>query len=185
MKIYTKTGDGGQSCLYNGTRLSKTSDYFMALGDLDELNAHLAMVRAMWHDEQHVNTEVYEWYSLGGMIAEIQQNIMDISSTIATPGSADRFFNPDWIKKIESQIDRLDTLLPPLTKFVIPSGNKLCASVHIARAVCRRAERRVIDVITPGCPSHIYINRLSDYLFMVSRFVCVVLKIQEDLKNSN
>jgi cob(I)alamin adenosyltransferase len=182
MKIYTKTGDGGQSCLYNGTRLSKSSNYFIALGDLDELNAHLGMVKALWRDEQHVDTEKYEWYSLGITVTEIQQNIMDICSTIATPGSDDRFFNPDWITKIEEKMDRLDLLLPPLTKFVIPSGNKLCASVHIARAVCRRAERHMIEVITPGCPSHIYINRLSDYLFMVSRFVCVILKIQEYLK---
>ena len=208
MKIYTKTGDGGQSYLYNGNRLPKSSEYFMALGDLDELNAHLAMTRALWRDE--VGDKLYsapgagamfyrdkpsvtppeydgpplyyEWYSLGIMLQEIQQNLMDISSTIATPGCGDKFFNPAWIDKIEKQIDRFAILLPPLTKFVIPSGNKLNASIHIARAVCRRAERMMITVVEPGCPSHLYLNRLSDYLFMASRFVCMSLGINEDLK---
>jgi cob(I)alamin adenosyltransferase len=146
-----------------------------ALGDLDELNAHLAMVRAFWREDVHVNNDPpYEWYSLGIMIQEIQKNLMDISSTIATPNCGDRFFNPDWIKKIEKQIDRFNFILPPLTQFVVPSGNKLCASIHIARAVCRRAERH----IDPGCPSHVYINRLSDYLFMVSRFAGITLGVE-------
>jgi len=211
MKIYTKTGDKGQSSLYNGTRLPKTSEYFDALGDLDELNSHLAMVRALWRTFVNPPNDVYsapgagaahyrdqpsitspeytgpplyyEWFALGVFIQEIQQNLMDISSTIATPDCGDRFFDPSWITKIESQIDKLTSLTPPLTKFVIPSGNQLVASIHIARSVCRRAERVVITVIEPGCPSHMYLNRLSDYLFMLSRFVCVELGIKEDLKH--
>ena len=184
MKIYTKTGDKGESSLYNGTRLPKSSEYFQALGDLDELNALLAMVRALWRENIVTTPDpLYEWYSLGIMVEEIQKNLMDISSTIATPECGDKFFNPAWVDKIENQIDRFAFLLPPLTKFVVPSGNKLSASIHIARAVCRRAERVMIVIIEPGCPSHVYLNRLSDYLFMLSRFVCMTLGINEDLKN--
>lgn len=156
----------------------------LVLSDLDELNAQLAMVRAFWReeigDQIHCSLEsphpLYEWYSLGVMIQEIQKNIMDISS-------ADKIFNSAWVEKIEKQIDRFTFLLPPINKNVIPSGNKLCASIHIARAVCRRAEQHMIEVVTSGCPSHLYIKRLSDYLFMLSRFVCMSLGIQEDLKN--
>jgi cob(I)alamin adenosyltransferase len=185
MKIYTKTGDKGESSLYNGTRLPKSSEYFDALGDLDELNSHLAMVRALWREivDKSPGNGVYEWFALGAFVQEIQKNIMDISSTIATPECGDRFFHPAWVLKIEEQIDRLTSLTPPLTKFVIPSGNKLVASIHIARSVCRRAERVTLTVVEPGCPSHLYLNRLSDYLFMLSRFACVELKIQEDVKN--
>ena len=160
------------------------NDKSQVLGDLDELNAHIAMVRALWRDCPGADAIppdyfgpplYYEWFSLGIMLQEIQQNLMDISSIIA---SGDNFFNPVWIEKIENQIDRFTLLLPPLTKFVIPSGNKLNASIHITRAVCRRAER----VIEPGCLYHVYLNRISDYLFMVSRFVCMSLGIDEDFK---
>ena len=128
----------------------------------------------------------YEWFAMGTTITDIQQNLMDISSTIATPESGDRFFNPNHIKIIESEIDRLDVLLPKLTKFLIPSGDKLCASIHICRAICRRAERDMLtnDVIKPESPSHVYINRLSDYLFTLSRFVCMSLDIEETVKKS-
>jgi len=134
----------------------------LALCDLDELHAQLSMVRAFWLEE--INTPgnkntLYEWYSLGVMLQEIQKNIMDISSTIAT---GDNVFNPAWIEKIEKQIN-----MSQINTSVIQSG-KLCASIHIARAVCRRTEQRMSEVVTPGCPSHLYIKRLSDYLLMIS-----------------
>jgi cob(I)alamin adenosyltransferase len=210
MKIYTKTGDCGLSSLYTGERVSKTSPIFVALGSLDELNAHMAMTKALWSDETVKTGTIYsapgagagvyrdkvcimppeytgpplyyEWFAMGITLTEIQQDIMDISSTVATPGSGDRFFNPECIKVIEHMIDRLDTLLPKLTKFLIPSGNKLCASIHVCRAICRRAERDMLSVIEPKSPSHVYINRLSDYLFVLSRFVCMSLDIEETVK---
>ena len=135
----------------------------LALSDLDELHAQLSMVRAFWLEE--INSPgkniLYEWYSLGVMLQEIQKNIMDISSTIAT---GENVFNPAWIEKIEKQIDRSHIN----KSSVIPSGNKLCASIHIARAVCRRTEQRMSEVVPSGCPSHLYIKRLSDYLLMIS-----------------
>ena len=133
----------------------------LALIDLDELHAQLSMVRAFWLEE--INSPgkniLYEWYSLGVMLQEIQKNIMDISSTIAT---GDNVFNPAWIEKIEKQINTSQ-----INTSVIQSS-KLCASIHIARAVCRRTEQRMSEVVPSGCPSHLYIKRLSDYLLMIS-----------------
>lgn len=211
MKIYTKTGDCGLTSLYTGKRVPKTDPIFISLGSLDELNCQLAMTKALWKDETAITGSIYsapgagagvyrdkacimppeytgpplyyEWFAMGAMITDIQQNLMDISSTIATPESGDRFFNPNCTSIIESMIDRLDVLLPKLTKFLIPSGNKLCANIHICRAICRRAERDMLAVIEPKSPSHMYINRLSDYLFMLSRFVCMSLDIEETVKN--
>ena len=133
----------------------------LALSDLDELHAQLSMVRAFWLEE--INSPgkniLYEWYSLGVMLQEIQKNIMDISSTIAT---GDNVFNPAWIEKIEKQINTSQ-----INTSVIQSS-KLCASIYIARAVCRRTEQRMSEVVPSGCPSHLYIKRLSDYLLMIS-----------------
>jgi cob(I)alamin adenosyltransferase len=135
----------------------------LVLCDLDELHAQLSMVRAFWLEEINLPGKniLYEWYSLGVMLKEIQKNIMDISSTIATGNNV---FNPAWIEKIKKQIDSLQVN----KSSVILSGNKLCASIHIARAVCRRTEQRMSEVVPSGCPSHLYIKRLSDYLLMIS-----------------
>ena len=122
---------------------------------MEELNAHLSMVKAIWHEDQHkITNATYEWFSLGVIINEIQDTINSI---------IDNFFNPAWIKKIELQINKFDSLTPPY-----PSSNKLCASVQIAKAVCFRVESQMSN---PDCDSHIYINRLNTYLLKLSRFV--------------
>lgn len=235
MKIYTKTGDTGYSSLYNGTRKCKNDIIFKFLGDFDELNCNLAMVKAL-HNEELAHQEIklysapgframnykhapgidsgkfYEWFALKEYIYNIQINIMDISAFIATPpydskhkihGSMESHLIK-WEEKvgfdsenntiIENQIDRLDSILPPLKNFVVPSGNKLLAQIHICRAIARRCERTFIELYSDGKylgiydiidnqinSIQIYLNRLSDYLFMLSRFVAISLDVEEDL----
>jgi len=233
MKIYTKTGDKGMSSLYNGTRKCKNSIIFKFLGDFDELNCHLGMVKAFHSDEIGLHDikiytspsdifykdkvvinsdKYYEWFSLKDYIHKIQINIMDISAFIATPPYNNKVrgdmlehlekwilkvgFSEDHSIELEKQIDRLDSILPPLKNFVVPSGNKLISQIHIARAITRRCERTFIDLYKTEYYEYVgvyemidiqinnvrlYLNRLSDYLFMLARFVGMSLDIQEDL----
>uniref|UniRef100_A0A6C0I891 Cobalamin adenosyltransferase-like domain-containing protein n=1 Tax=viral metagenome TaxID=1070528 RepID=A0A6C0I891_9ZZZZ len=239
MKIYTKTGDNGSSSLYTGSRKSKSNIIFKFLGDFDELNSNLAMVKA-FHKElleketvqvynapgagamfykDHVGVDsgkYYEWFALSQYIYEIQVNIMDISAFIATPAYSSDTKVPlgltmddhleKWNEKVgfdevnyqelEKYIDRLNDILPKLTNFVVPSGNKLLAQIHICRSICRRCERTFVDLYETEYREYIgvfdiidrnvknvriYLNRLSDYLFMLSRFVGMTLNIEEDL----
>ena len=171
-KLYTKTGDKGISSLYDGQRLPKTDGRFQALGDLDELNCHLGLAKAYWKELAPIEGT---WDHIGEKLTAIQRNIMAISSWVATPDSV--MPNPSYTEVIEKDIDELSGNTPPIKNFVVPSGNRLCAQVHVCRTVCRRAERRVIEV---GLHS-VYLNRLSDYLFALSRFVSHQLDEPEDL----
>jgi len=215
--IYTRTGDKGMSSLYNGDRVNKDSMYFECLGDIDELNSNLGLVKAFWKEEfgksgvklynapgagalfyKHEKCidsgKYYEWFVLGKYIHEIQCNLMNISTQIATPfkddyeGWVSRVgINTSVIPDIEKNIDRLDSLLPPLKNFVVPSGNKLISQIHICRSITRRCERRYVSIRNVevlndqlDIPTK-YLNRLSDYLFVLSRFVAMTLEIEEDL----
>lgn len=202
MKLYTKTGDKGVTSLYDGTRKPKNSVEFDCLGDFDELNALLGLAKAFWKEiineseikyyngpgagglwyktEKSVDSGMYyEWYAFGEIITSIQCTIMDICSIIATPNNKYPF-EEQMIIDIEKQIDRLDSLLPKLTNFVVPSGNKLVAQLHVCRTVTRRCERNIL-LLTENKNVNIYINRLSDFLFVLSRFVVFSLNINEDI----
>ena len=209
-KLYTKTGDKGSTSLYNGDRVYKSSVYMRALGDLDELNCHIGMSKALWRDEmdkcviqvysapgagsmnyRHAPSIVtsdytgpplyYEWFALGEILTNIQRHLMDVCSVVATPGTSD-FFDKEWTSELEMLIDRLDSLSPPLKNFVVPSGNKLTASIHVCRAVTRRCERQTLGAVQDGHDILVYLNRLSDFFFALTRFVSLTLGIEEDLK---
>lgn len=172
MKLYTKTGDKGLTSLYDGTRLPKNDDVFESLGNLDELNANIGMVKAFWKDER----EKFLWFNMDTKLTSIQKNVMDLCSTIAMNGAMQ--FNSSKISDIENDIDELDSLLPTLTKFIVPSGNKLCASIHVCRAITRRTERSCQE----ECENvRVYMNRLSDYFFVLSRFCAMTLGITEEI----
>ncbi len=139
MKIYTRTGDRGETGLYGGKRVPKDDPIIEALGSLDELNAMLG------------NLEL--------PLDKIQKDLQTIASQIAghkgkTPS----------VKRLENEIDRMEKDLPELHNFILPKG-----PVHLARAICRRAERRVVAVAAPGRAK--YLNRLSDYLFVLARWM--------------
>jgi cob(I)alamin adenosyltransferase len=209
MKIYTKTGDNGTTSLYDGSRVEKTCIHIECLGDLDELNSHLGLLKAHVKDSQKDlglynpggaggvfykhnpcmdSGKYYEWFVLHETITTIQCNIMDIMSLIATPG-----FNKNTdlgnviVTDIEKLIDRLQAILPPITNFVVPSGNVCVSQAHVCRAITRRCERVVLRYIHENESNENldilrrYINRLSDYLFCISRFIGMSLEVTEDL----
>lgn len=176
MKIYTKTGDGGSSSLYNGERRQKTDEIFNALGDVDELNSLLGVAR------EYMQTGQSEWGELNKELEAIQSRLLDIGSCIATPESSSESklnrvtFPKDHVLILEGWIDEHASCLPTLTQFILPSGGKAAAHLHLARSVCRRAERSSLSCVDGGRLEHVtmYLNRLSDYLFTAARR-CAVL----------
>lgn len=168
--LYTKSGDKGQSSLYNGERRAKTDGVFEALGHQDELNCAIGVARE--HCAASAN-------GLDAYLVEIQSRLFDLGAAVATPvasSSSDKLqytaFPAGLTSQLEQWIDALDGALPPLTNFVIPSGGLSCTHLNLARATCRRAERAVVPLVLSG---HVdaecgrYLNRLSDFLFAASR----------------
>jgi cob(I)alamin adenosyltransferase len=168
-KIYTKTGDKGTSALYTGERLSKDAQVFQTLGAIDELNAHLGLAREYMAKDSNGLQQ----------LEEIQARLIDVGSHVATPRDSEQDkkvahteFNAAHIKDLESWIDEMDTKLPPLKNFILPSGGLAASQLHVARTVCRRAERNLVPLFQEeliGEPTFVYVNRLSDYLFMLAR----------------
>ena len=213
MKIYTKTGDSGTSSLYNGQRLSKTDNIFDNLGDFDELNSHLGLMKSFYKRFKNPNEfynppgagaifyktekcldsgKYYEWFILADIITEIQCKLMDISTIIATPidnidiWNIKNEFKYANIIDIEILIDRLDSLLPKINNFVVPSGNVLISQTHICRVLTRKCERGFLKLFEESDNENvnnvkIFLNRLSDLLFVISRFISMTLGIEEDL----
>ncbi len=167
MKIYTRTGDGGETSLYDGTRIAKSDVTINLLGDIDELNAHLGLLHSQTEEVLALN------------ILEVMNNLFRLSANIAGAGSFKDFKLDAAIGKMEQLIDQLDTEIPPLTNFIYPIGGVEVSSIHIARAVCRRVERRLVgfNELQLVEASYIkYINRLSDFLFVLARHTMYKLK---------
>ena len=167
MKIYTKTGDTGETGLYGGTRVSKDSMRVEACGTVDELNACIGFVRSQVQDEE-INAILYR----------IQNELFDIGADLATldthPKAENLRIPPTLTSQLENEIDRFDTELPPLRNFILPGGSTGGAAIHLARTVSRRAERCVVSLAEaePVNPEVlIYLNRLSDLLFVIARLV--------------
>ena len=168
MKIYTRTGDGGDTALFDGARVRKSDVRVAAYGDVDELNAWLGLVRATVLDED-----------LAEMLAHIQRDLFALGARLADPSHriAERVtkaaISQDDISRLEGWIDGLETELPPLRRFILSGGTPAGAALHVARTVCRRAERAIVglepDTIEPELIT--YVNRLSDLLFVMARAV--------------
>ena len=165
MKIYTKTGDAGETALFGSGRVSKASARVAAYGDVDELNAWLGATRAWCADEQ-----------VEAALARIQGELFVVGAILATPNPArrkgERFtLEEDRIRALESEIDAWDAELDELKTFVLPGGGKAAALVHLARAACRRAERAIVGLEADDLPDTLipYVNRLSDWLFTCAR----------------
>jgi len=174
MKIYTKTGDEGKTSLVGGTRVSKTHVRIEAYGTVDELNSHMGLLRDHAACARHSE-----------FIVEIQNKLFTIGSNLALeePG---KFKIPELIdadvEYLEQQIDRLEVGLPVMRNFVLPGGHEAISRCHIARTVCRRAERRVVDMggeIEVASVILRYLNRLSDLLFILSRRVAEDESVEE------
>lgn len=168
MKIYTKTGDKGETSLYKGGRVPKDEPRLEAYGTLDELNSVLGLASA------HLPAEA-ELSPVRQQLARIQKDLFSLGAQLATRG-ADKpawHIKPEDIQALETAIDQMETELTPLTTFILPGGHPAGAAFHLARTVCRRAEREAIRAREAGCelsPVAIrYLNRLSDHLFVAAR----------------
>lgn len=168
MKIYTKTGDAGETSLFDQTRVSKADARVDAYGEVDELNACLGAARAAGLDAD-----------IAGALERIQKQLFALGARLADPSSriAGRVtkaaITEADVEALEQTIDRLEGELPPLRRFILPGGSAAGAQLHVARTVCRRAERRVV-ALGPGAVESIlvvYLNRLSDLLFVMGRAV--------------
>lgn len=165
MKIYTKTGDGGDTSLFGGGRVGKEDPRVEAYGQVDELNAMLGLARAEGLGD------------MDALAAELQSQLFTLGAMLATPvgSKAARHIpvlRPEWVAAMEQAIDAFDAELEPLTSFILPGGTKAAAALHVARTVCRRVERRVIPLVRAdkvGPEVVVYLNRLSDLLFTMAR----------------
>lgn len=174
MKIYTKTGDTGFTSLFGGARISKDDIRIEAYGTVDELNA---FVGALYDACPHDDTKQ--------VLFAIQNKLFNIGSVLACDPAAD--FKLDGvgvedIVKIEQSIDAMEAALTPLKNFILPSGHTLISAAHLCRTVCRRAERRVVS-LQKSAPvdEHItvYLNRLSDYFFVLARYMATLMDVEE------
>lgn len=164
MKIYTKTGDAGDTGLFGGTRVSKASQRVAAYGDVDELNSVLGLVRAHRIDDER-----------DALLGAIQSELFDLGAELAArpgkEGAAPQIDDAE-IERLERAIDRADGELEPLASFILPGGSMAAAHLHLARTVCRRAERSAVALASAEAvrPAVIrYLNRLSDLLFVLAR----------------
>ena len=166
MKIYTKTGDKGTTSLVGGTRVPKTHIRLEAYGTVDELNSNLGLLIT---------------YLLDGKDKDFLQQVQDRLFAVEVNLGTDRekmelkeasIISSEQVEMVEREIDRLDTLLPPLSAFILPGGSRGAALCHVCRTVCRRAERRILalaEQVEISSELLAYVNRLSDYLFVLSR----------------
>ena len=182
MKIYTKTGDKGTTALFGGTRVPKHHIRIESYGTIDELNSHIGLIRDQAIDLIHKK-----------VLMEIQDRLFTVGAILATdPEKAtlkngkDRLNIPKIsesdIKLLEDNMDNMNAALPPMTNFVLPGGHQTVSFCHIARTVCRRAERLAshLNDIEPFQPETLmYINRLSDYLFVLARKLSHELQAEE------
>jgi cob(I)alamin adenosyltransferase len=168
MKIYTKTGDRGDTGLFGGPRVSKDAPRIEAYGTVDELNSVLGTVRAQGTEGP-----------LDALLGQIQNELFALGAQLATPDPAAHrtaLIGPAQIAALEAAIDRFEEPLEPLQQFILPGGTPVAAQLHLARTVCRRAERRLVSLVHQAAEPIagdlvIYLNRLSDFLFVLARAV--------------
>jgi cob(I)alamin adenosyltransferase len=167
-RIYTRAGDEGKTGLVDGTRVSKADPRVAAYGDVDELNAYLGLARARKPDAD-----------IDGVLERIQRDLFALGARLADPreapagGPEKAVLGSTDVTRLEQAIDKLDAELPPLRRFILPGGSETGALLHLARTVCRRAERRVVGLGQGAVDplAIVYINRLSDLLFVMARTV--------------
>lgn len=175
-RIYTKTGDKGKTSLIGGTKVSKSHLRIESYGTVDELNAHIGLCKDLLKDAISVS-----------VLQEIQDRLFTIGAALACdPDKPTKVTIPDLPESdchlLEKEIDRMDAALEPMKYFILPGGDVIISQLHIARCVCRRAERCCVKLeeASPVAPTIIqYLNRLSDYLFVLARYTGHLLKVPD------
>jgi cob(I)alamin adenosyltransferase len=182
MKVYTKTGDTGTTALFGGTRVPKHHIRIESYGTVDELNSHIGLIR-----DQHINV-LYK-----NVLIEVQDRLFTVGAILATPPEKEILKNgqprlqnlgivESDIEFLENEIDTMEEVLPHMTHFVLPGGHTTVSYCHIARCVCRRAERLTVhlnDIESTDALVIKYLNRLSDYLFVLARKLSNDLNAEE------
>lgn len=163
-RIYTKTGDDGTTSLGDASRISKDAPRIEAIGAVDEANAAIGVVIA------HMQSKA----ELVKMLSIIQNDLFDVGADLCRPGKEGLRITDQHVARLEKEIDRMNMNLPKLESFVLPGGSPAAAFIHLARAILRRAERRIVTLMSKDVVNTTllhYINRLSDYLFVLARWV--------------
>jgi len=175
MKIYTRKGDRGETSLFGGTRVTKDSLRIEAYGSVDELNSVLGVVRSLNPPDE-----------IDRILQSVQDDLFVLGADLATPRRKKRNdivrVQPSNIDRLEKAIDHLETSLQPLTSFILPGGSQAAAQLHVARTVCRRAERLVVRLSKKekiGEMPVMYLNRLSDLLFVLARYANKAAGVEE------
>lgn len=172
MKIYTKTGDTGETSLFGGTRVKKYDLRIEAYGTVDELNSYIGLIR-----DQKIDSSTFD------SLIKIQNELFTLGAMLATPPDKEKLksgkdrlkiskINEKEIQFLENEMDKMNETLPPMKNFVLPGGHTTVSYCHIARCVCRRTERLTVelnDIKYVNDNIIIYLNRLSDYLFVLAR----------------
>ncbi len=182
MKIYTKTGDKGTTALYGGSRVSKSHGRIEAYGTIDELNSYIGLIR-----DQEIEKTIFDF------LIKIQNELFTLGAMLATPVEKEQLKNgkerlnipkidAQSVESLEVEIDKMNMELPPMTNFVLPGGHTTVSYCHISRCVCRRAERLCVAFSEEEeINEHIlkYLNRLSDYLFVLARKLTIDTQSEE------
>lgn len=167
MKIYTKTGDRGQTSLVGGQRVSKCCDRLESYGTVDELNSQIGLLVTYCSDPRDA-----------AFLTDVQGKLFVVGGYLATDNSqreirTGNIVTPEMVQTIEAEIDHIDSIIPPVKLFILPGGCRGAAVAHVCRCVCRRAERCILRLVESGAEVDenvsAYINRLSDYLFVLAR----------------
>lgn len=169
-KIYTRTGDLGETALFGGPRVGKDMIRIEACGEIDELNCALGVVRAESLPE-----------AIDRLLSRLQNELFEVGAELATPDPVKhgtRTIDQQHVEKLESEIDALSATIPELAAFILPAGVRAAAELHLARAICRRAERRLVALVRHSDDEIsrallAYLNRLSDLLFVLARVMNV------------
>ena len=192
MKIYTRTGDKGMTSLFSNERVPKDNPFIEAVGTVDEANSAIGLALSLLPQEERFHTT-------RAQLEMIQHALFDVGAALATPRTCHQSqklektrFDDQAIERLEEWIDAMDEQLPPLKTFILPGGHPAGAALHLSRSIIRRAERLVVPLYQQADVTQavlIYLNRLSDYLFIASRFINHQLQVPETLwqphKNSS
>jgi len=162
-KVTTKTGDKGETGLGDGKRISKDHPNMDFLGDIDELNSFLGLA-----------INVCKEKNLFQELQSIQQDLFNMGGEASMPGTEMELLSADRVVFLEASLEKINETLPPLKEFILPGGDEFSARIHVARAVCRRAERSCVSLLNTGVDVRnwlVYLNRLSDYFFVLARYI--------------